>query len=59
MVKPLQGNIHGPNQRGHLEQFINAKEKYYREILQESFSQSIIENDPPCSLNRDHGPIGC
>jgi hypothetical protein len=36
-----------------LEKFINAKEN----ILQESFSQSIIENDPPCSLNRDHGPI--
>jgi hypothetical protein len=42
MVKPLRGNIHGPNQRDHLEQFINAKEKDYREILQESFSQSII-----------------
>jgi hypothetical protein len=43
MVKPLWGNIHGPNQRDHLEQFINAKEKDYREILQESFSQSIID----------------
>jgi hypothetical protein len=42
MVKPLRGNIHGPSQRGHLEQFINAKEKDYREILQEIFSQSII-----------------
>jgi hypothetical protein len=39
---PTRGNIHGPNQRDHLEQFINAKEKDYREILQESFSQSII-----------------
>jgi hypothetical protein len=43
MVKPLRGNIHGPNQRDHLEQFINAKEKDYKEILQESFSQSIID----------------
>jgi hypothetical protein len=43
VVKPLWGNIDGPNQRNHLEQFINAKEKDYREILQESFSQSIIE----------------
>jgi hypothetical protein len=42
MVNPLQGHIHSPNQRDHLEQFINAKEKYYKEILQESFSQSII-----------------
>jgi hypothetical protein len=42
MVKPLQGNIHGPSQRNHLEQFINAKKKDYREILQESFSQLII-----------------
>jgi hypothetical protein len=42
MLKPLRGNIHDPSQRGHLEQFINAKEKDYREILQESFSQSII-----------------
>jgi hypothetical protein len=31
-----------PQPTRHLEQFINAKEKYYREILQESFSQSII-----------------
>jgi hypothetical protein len=40
--KTPTGNIHGPSQHDHLEQFINAKEKYYREILQESFSQSII-----------------
>jgi hypothetical protein len=38
MVNPLRGNIHGPSQRNHLEQFINAKEKYYRENLQEIFS---------------------
>jgi hypothetical protein len=31
-----------PSQRGHLEQFIKEKEKNYREILQESLSQSII-----------------
>jgi hypothetical protein len=43
MVKPLQGSIHNPSQRDHLEQFINAKEKDYREILQESFSQLIID----------------
>jgi hypothetical protein len=43
MVKSLWGNINGPNQHGHLEKFINAKEKDCREILQESFSQSIIE----------------
>jgi hypothetical protein len=43
MVKPLWGNIHSPSQRSHLEQFINAKEKDYREILQEIFSQSIID----------------
>jgi hypothetical protein len=36
---PMWGNIHNPNQHGHLRQFINAKEN----ILQESFSQSIIE----------------
>jgi hypothetical protein len=42
MVKPLRGNIHDPNQRDHLERFINAKEKDYKEILQEIFSQSII-----------------
>jgi hypothetical protein len=46
MVKTLRGNIHGPNQHNHLEQFINAKEKDYIEILQESFSQSIIEKLP-------------
>jgi hypothetical protein len=27
VVKPLWGNIHSPSQHGHLEQFINAKEK--------------------------------
>jgi hypothetical protein len=43
VVKPLWGNIHGPSQHGHLEQFINAKEKDYKEILQERFSQSIID----------------
>jgi hypothetical protein len=43
MVKPLWGRIHDPSQHRHLEQFINAKEKDYREILQEIFSQSIIE----------------
>jgi hypothetical protein len=32
--KTPTGNIHGPSQRDHLEQFINAKEKDYREILQ-------------------------
>jgi hypothetical protein len=42
VVKALWGNIHDPNQRGHLEQFINAKEKDYKEILQEGFSQSTI-----------------
>jgi hypothetical protein len=29
-----------------------------KNILQEIFSQSIIKNDPPCSLNKYHGPIG-
>jgi hypothetical protein len=43
VVKPLWGNIHGPSQRNHLEKFINAKEKDYKDILQESFSQYIIE----------------
>ena len=33
VVKPLWGNIHNPSQRGYLEQFINAKEKDYREIF--------------------------
>jgi hypothetical protein len=42
MVRPLWGNIHDPIQRGHSEQFIDAKEKYYRDILQDIFSQSII-----------------
>jgi hypothetical protein len=46
MVKPLQGNIHSPSQHSHLEQFINAKEKDYKDILQESFSQSIIGKLP-------------
>jgi hypothetical protein len=46
MVKTLRGNIHDPNQCDHLEQFINAKEKDYREILQEHFSQLIIEKSP-------------
>jgi hypothetical protein len=41
--KPPRGNIHGPSQLNHLEQFINEKEKNYREILQESFSQLIID----------------
>jgi hypothetical protein len=43
VAKPLRGNIHGPSQRGHMEHFINAKEKDYREILQQIFSQSIID----------------
>jgi hypothetical protein len=43
VVKPIQGNIHDSNQRGYLDQVINEKEKYYREILQESFSQLIIK----------------
>jgi hypothetical protein len=42
MVKRIWGNIHDPKQRSHLEHFINEKEKYYREILQDIFSQSII-----------------
>jgi hypothetical protein len=41
--KTLPRNIHGPSQRDHLEKFINAKERDYKEILQESFSQSIID----------------
>jgi hypothetical protein len=43
VVKPLRVNIHNPSQRGHLEQFINAKEKDYKESLQEILSQSIID----------------
>jgi hypothetical protein len=59
VVKPLWGNIHDPSQRGHLEQFINAKEKYYREIYKKVSHNRSSENDPSFSLNRDHGPIGC
>ena len=35
---------HGSNQ--HSREYINAEEKYYREILQESFSQWIIDKWP-------------
>ena len=55
VVKPLWGNIHGPNQCGHLRQFINAKEQ----ILHRVSHNGSPTNDPPFSLNRDHGPIGC
>jgi hypothetical protein len=34
--------MHNPIQQDHLEQFINAKEKDDKEILQETLSQSII-----------------
>jgi hypothetical protein len=59
VVKPLRGNIHDPSQRGHLEQFINAKEKDYKEIYKRVSHNRSSTNDPPRSLNRDHGLIGC
>jgi hypothetical protein len=48
-----------PNQRGRLEQFINAKEKYYRDIYMRVSHYRSSKNNPPYFLNRDHGPIGC
>ena len=47
MVKPLQGNIHEPSQHGHLEQFINEKEKYYRDIYKRVSRNQSLENHPP------------
>ena len=32
-----------------------AKERKLHELL----IINQLANDPPCSLNRDHGPIGC
>jgi hypothetical protein len=40
VVKPLQGNIHGPNQRSYLEQFINEKK-----ILQRDFTREVLTID--------------
>jgi hypothetical protein len=33
----------------------NITERFYKRA---SHNRSLA-NDPPCSLNRDHGPIGC
>ena len=57
--KTLWGNIHGPNQRGHLEQFVNEKEKNYKDIYKRVSQNRSSKNDPPCSLNRYHRKIIC
>ena len=47
--------VHGLSQSGHFRQFINIK----RKITYVSLINGYGTNDPPCSLNRYHGPIGC
>jgi hypothetical protein len=42
-----------------LEQFINAKKKITERFYKRVSHNRSSANDPPCSLNRDHGPIGC
>jgi hypothetical protein len=46
-------------QCGHLEHFVNAKEKCYREIYKRVSHNRSSTNDPPFSLSRDHGTIRC
>jgi hypothetical protein len=48
-----------PSQCDHLEQFINAKKKITERFYKRVSHNRSSANDPPCSLNRDHGPIGC
>ena len=47
--------VHNMRQRGHFRKFINKRMKIYIIFSHNGYST----NDPPCSLNRDHGPIGC
>ena len=55
-LKPSKREIvHNLSQRNHFKQFINIK----RKVTYVSLINSYRKNDPPCSLNRDHGPIGC
>ena len=55
-LKPSKREIvHGLSQRGHFRQFINVK----RKVTYVSLINGFQTNDPPCSLNRDHGPIRC
>jgi hypothetical protein len=41
------------------EQFINAKKKITERFYKRVSHNRSSANDPPCSLNRDHGPIRC
>ena len=56
MVKTLKREtIHGPSQIATQSNLLCKRKKVAYELL-------IIDQlakDPPCSLNRDHGPIGC
>ena len=56
VVKTLkEGNSPRLSQRGHFREFINIK----RKVTDVSLINGYRTNDPPCSLNIDHGPIGC
>ena len=48
--------VHGLSQRGYYRQFINQRMKIYISFLS---CTDYPNNDPPCALNRTHGPIGC
>ena len=55
-LKPLKmETVHDLSQRDHFRKFINIK----RKVTYVSLINSYWTNDPPCSLNRDHGPIEC
>ena len=55
-LKPLKREtIHALSQCGHFREFINIKIKVTYVYLINGY----WTNDPPCSLNRDHGTIGC
>ena len=56
LLKPSKKEtVHGPSQHNHFRKFINRKRKF----TYVSLINGYWKNDPPCSLNRDHVPIGC
>ena len=52
----MRETLHGLSQRGYYRQYINQRMKIYISFLS---CTDYPNTDPPCALNRIHGPIGC
>ena len=56
VIKTLKREtVHGPSQIATWSNLLCKRKK----VINELFIINQLAKDPPCSLNKDHGPIGC